>query len=107
MKRTRIAWLATVGVLTCAVTPSFAQDAQALLRDKGCLACHSIDTKLVGPAFRDIAKKYGARRDAAAYLAKKTLEGSSGVWGQIPMPANTTVKPVEAKTLADYILSLK
>jgi cytochrome c len=103
----RIVCFAAVGALACAGAPAFAQDAQALLRDKGCLACHSIDNKIVGPAYKDVAKKYASRKDAEAYLSKKILEGSSGVWGQIPMPPNTTVKEPEAHTLAKFILSLK
>jgi cytochrome c len=107
MKKKCIGWFAAVGVLACAGAPAFAQDAQSLLRDKGCLACHSVDTKIVGPAYKDVAKKYAARKDAEAYLSKKILEGSTGVWGQIPMPPNTTVKEPEAHTLAKYILTLK
>jgi len=62
--------------------PALAQDAQSLLRDKGCLACHSVDNKVVGPAYKDVAKKYRGRKDAEAYLAGKIREGSNGVWGQ-------------------------
>jgi cytochrome c len=58
----------------------------ALLTKNGCIACHSIDNKIVGPAYKDVAAKYSARADAAAYLAGKIKAGGSGVWGQIPMP---------------------
>ena len=87
--------------------PALAQDAQQLLRDKGCLACHAVDNKVVGPAYKDVAKKYRSRKDAEGYLVKKVREGSTGDWGQIPMPPNTTVSEAEAHTLAKYILSLK
>jgi len=60
--------------------------AQALLRKHSCVACHAIDSKLLGPSFKDIANKHGARADAAAYLSARIKSGGSGVWGQIPMP---------------------
>ena len=94
-------------VVALASGAAFAADAPQLLKDKTCLACHTMDKKLVGPAYKDVAAKYKARKDAQAYLAKKIREGSTGVWGQIPMPANTTVKDDEAKVLAKYILGVK
>ncbi len=84
-----------------------AQDAQQLLKEKACLSCHTVDNKLVGPAYKDVAAKYKSRKDAQAYLTKKIKEGSTGVWGAIPMPPNGTVSDDEAKTLAQYILKLK
>jgi cytochrome c len=97
----------SAAVLTVASAAAFAADAPQLLKDKACLSCHTMDKKLVGPAYKDVAAKYKARKDAETYLVKKIREGSSGVWGQIPMPANTTVKDDEAKVLAQYILGLK
>ncbi|MGB7543121.1 MAG: c-type cytochrome [Burkholderiales bacterium] len=97
----------SAAALALASGAAFAADAQQLLKDKACLSCHMIDKKLVGPAYKDVAAKYKSRKDAEAYLVKKIMGGSSGVWGQIPMPANTTVKEDEAKTLAKYILGLK
>jgi len=86
---------------------AFAADAQQLLKDKACLSCHSLDKKLVGPSYKDIAAKYKARKDGEDYLAKRIREGSTGVWGQIPMPANSTVSADDAKVLAKYILTVK
>jgi cytochrome c len=86
---------------------AFAADAQQLLKDKACLSCHQLDKKLVGPAYKDVAAKYKARKDAEAYLAKKILGGSTGVWGPIPMPPNGTVSEAEAKTLAKFVLTVK
>jgi cytochrome c len=97
----------SAAALALASGAAFAADAQQLLKDKACLSCHTIDKKLVGPAYKDVAAKYKSRTDAEAYLVKKIMGGSSGVWGPIPMPANTTVKEDEAKTLAKYILGLK
>jgi cytochrome c len=86
---------------------ALAADAQQLLKEKACLSCHTPDKKLVGPAYKDVAAKYKSRKDAEAYLAKKIKEGSTGVWGPIPMPPNGTVANDEAKTLAKYILTIK
>ena len=80
---------------------------QALAKSKNCLACHTIDKKLVGPAYQDVAKKYAGQKDAAAKLATKIMKGGSGVWGAVPMPANTQVNEAEARKLADWVLSLK
>jgi cytochrome c len=100
-------WIAAAGALAAASGSALAQDAKKLLSEKGCLACHTIDKKLVGPAYKDVGAKYRARKDAADYLSKKIREGSNGVWGQIPMPPNTMVSEAEAHALAKYILSLK
>jgi cytochrome c len=106
MKRKLVLFAAT-SALAWASAPALAQDAQSLLKDKACLACHSVDNKVVGPAYKDVAKKYRSRKDAEGYLVKKIREGSNGVWGQVPMPPNTTVSEAEAHTLAKYVLSLK
>ncbi len=76
--------------------------AQALLRKNGCIACHAMDTKLLGPSFKDIASKYGARADAATYLAGRIKSGGSGIWGQIPMPPQSLADD-EAGMLARWI----
>ena len=84
-----------------------AADAQQLLKEKACLSCHTLDKKLVGPAYKEVAAKYKSRKDAEAYLSKKIKEGSTGVWGAIPMPPNGTVADDEARTLAKYIMTVK
>jgi cytochrome c len=86
-------------------TPALA-DLQ-LATAKNCMACHAIDRKLVGPAYKDVAAKYAGQKDAADKLAAKVMKGGSGVWGPVPMPANTQVSPDEAKKLVAWVLSLK
>lgn len=71
------------------------------------MACHAIDKKLVGPAYKDVAKKYAGQKDAVDKLAAKVMKGGSGVWGAVPMPANTQVNEAEAKKLVTWVLSLK
>lgn len=78
-----------------------------LAKSKNCMACHSVDAKVVGPGFKDVAKKYTGDKTAEAKLAAKVIKGGTGVWGTMPMPANTQVSEAEAKTLAKWVLSLK
>ena len=99
MKRALFVLVAAVSV----AVPAFAD--QALASSKNCMACHAIDKKLVGPAYQDVAKKYAGQKDAAAKLAIKIMKGGSGVWGVVPMPANTQVNEAEAKKLAAWILA--
>ena len=92
-------------VALMAATPVLAD--QALATSKACMACHGVDKKVVGPAFKDVATKYAKQKDAAAYLVTKITKGSSGVWGPVPMPANAQVNEADAKKLAAWILALK
>lgn len=103
MKRALLTF-AALGVL--AASSSVMAD-EALAKSKNCMACHAIDKKLVGPAYKEVAKKFGGQKDAEATLINAVLKGSSGVWGPIPMPANANVNADEAKKLVDWILSLK
>jgi len=83
------------------------QAAQDLAGKSGCLACHAVDKKLVGPAYEEVAAKYAGQPDAEAKLIQKVKNGGQGVWGQVPMPPNPQVKDEDIKTLVDWILSLK
>jgi cytochrome c len=100
MKRTLFVVLATAAV----ALPAMAD--QDLAQKKNCMACHAIEKKVVGPSYKDVAKKY-AGQDVAAKLAAKIKQGGSGVWGAIPMPANPQVSDAEAKQLVTWVLSLK
>lgn len=93
-----------VTLAICASLPVLAD--QKLAEKKNCLACHSVKDKVVGPAFKDVAAKYAGQAAASALLAEKIQKGGSGTWGQIPMPPND-VTPAEAKTLADWVLTLQ
>ena len=85
-------------------TPAMAD--QTLANSKNCMACHAVERKLVGPSYKDIAKKYANQKDAAEQLAGKIVKGGSGVWGAIPMPANPQVSEADAKKLTAWVLSL-
>ena len=78
-----------------------------LAQSKNCMACHAIDKKLIGPSFKDVAAKYKDDKGAADMLAGKIIKGGSGVWGPIPMPANTQVNEADAKKLAAWVLQTK
>lgn len=94
-------------VTAAACLPAFAADESALAASKNCLACHAVDKKLVGPAYKDVAAKYAGQKDAADKLVVKVMKGGSGVWGPVPMPANTQVSEAEAKRLVAWVLGLK
>ncbi len=80
---------------------------KALIAKSDCLACHKLDAKLVGPAYKDVAKKYKATPDNIKKLADKVIKGGVGVWGQIPMSPHPTLAPADAQKMVSYILSIK
>ncbi len=82
-----------------------AQADEALAKKHNCLACHQVDKKAIGPAYREIAKKYKGQ-NVAAQLEQKVKKGGVGVWGQIPMPPNPAVPEGDVKKLVDWILKL-
>lgn len=78
---------------------------EALAKKHNCLACHQVDKKTVGPAYKDIAKKYKGQ-NVAAQLEAKVKKGGQGVWGPVPMPPNAAVPEADIKKLVDWILKL-
>ena len=104
MKKLLVPMLALGGALF--LQPALAQDGPTLFKSKPCAACHSIDAKMVGPALKEVAAKNAGVEGAADLLAAHIKNGSQGVWGPIPMPPNPVTEE-EAKTLAEWVLSLK
>jgi cytochrome c len=98
-------------LLVCLALSALASNAALanadLAKAKNCMACHSVSSKVVGPAFKDVAAKYAGQKDAEDKLTRKVLKGGSGVWGAVPMPANAQVNEAEARTLVKWVLSLK
>jgi cytochrome c len=80
---------------------------EALAKKHNCLACHGVDKKLIGPAFKDVAAKHKGAKGAEANLIAKVKKGGAGTWGQIPMPPNASVPDADVKKLVDWILSFK
>ncbi|MCF8208152.1 MAG: c-type cytochrome [Rhodoferax sp.] len=97
---------AALSVVTTLVVNTPVQADQALATAKNCMACHTVDKKLVGPAYKDVAKKYAGDAKAAEILAGKVIKGGAGVWGPVPMPANAQVNPAESKKLVAWILAM-
>ena len=93
------------GLAAAACGPAFAQADFA--QKKNCMACHAIDKKVLGPAYKDVAAKYAGQKDAVDKLTQKVLKGGSGNWGAVPMPANPQVTEAEAKQLVQWILTVK
>ncbi|MFD2447337.1 c-type cytochrome [Vogesella fluminis] len=91
-----------MGVLTA---PAFAN--LQLAQKYACVACHAVDKKIVGPAYKDVAKKYAGNKAAEAKLIAKIKAGGSGVWGPVPMPAHPQVSDADLKTLVKWVLSQK
>lgn len=79
---------------------------EALAKAKNCMACHQIDKKVVGPAYKEVAAKYKGDKGAVDKLAAKVKTGGSGVWGPTPMPPNN-ITDDEAKKLVTWVLSQK
>ncbi len=99
-----IASMLAMGVLLSA--SAYAAPVDDLLKSKNCMACHAVDKKIVGPAYKDVAAKYKGNKDAVTLLATKIQKGGSGVWGAVPMPPNA-VTAAEAKLLATWVLAQK
>jgi len=98
--------LAGVLVAASAVIAAPAQADEALAKKYNCLACHQVDKKVLGPSYKDVAKKYKGQAGAGANLAEKVKKGGSGVWGPVPMPPNPAAPDADIKKLVDWILTL-
>jgi cytochrome c len=101
-KPTVLAAALAAGLLAAPV----AQADMAMAKKYNCTACHQVDKKVVGPAYKEVAKTYKGQADASAKLAAKVKKGGSGVWGPVPMPPNAAVPDADIKKLVDWILSM-
>ena len=107
MKKTKILMLAaSMAALSLgATTNAVAEDASALAQKSGCLACHQVEIKVVGPSYKDVAAKYKGQ-DVVDQLVTKVKAGGVGTWGEIPMPPNVNTSEADIKTIVTWILSL-
>jgi cytochrome c len=78
-----------------------------LLKSSGCTACHAMDEKVVGPAFKAIAAKYAGQPDAADSLGQSVRNGSRGKWGRIPMPPHASLSNDDLKKLSTWVMAQK
>ena len=101
--------LATVFAAALAIAVAApAQASEALAKKYNCTACHAVKgAKTVGPTYADVAKKYAGQKGIEAKLAEKVKKGGTGVWGQVPMPPNTSVPDADLQALVKWILSIK
>ncbi len=81
--------------------------AQEIMSKAGCAACHHVDKKLVGPAYKEVSKKHKGQKDAVAVITKKIRSGGAGVYGQIPMPPNSPaqISDADLKAMVEWVLS--
>ncbi|PRC92110.1 c-type cytochrome [Solimicrobium silvestre] len=97
--------------LLCVMLTVFASSAAManldLAKSKNCMSCHSVEVKLVGPSYKDVAKKYNGQKDAEDKLVQKVMNGGSGTWGAMVMPPNPQVTEAEAHILVKWILKAK
>lgn len=94
---------AVLGVLSA----GHAAASEKLAQSSGCMTCHAMDRKAIGPGYKEIAAKYRNDKSAEAKLIQKVKAGGSGVWGPAPMPPNAHVKEADIKALVQWILALK
>jgi cytochrome c len=94
-------------VVLSALASSSAMASADLAKAKNCMSCHAVASKVVGPAFKDVAAKYAGQKDAENKLVGKVLKGGAGSWGAVPMPANPQVSEAETRTLVKWILAQK
>ncbi len=99
---------ATLAAIAASIAILPAAANQELATKSGCMACHSVDKKIVGPSYKEVAAKYRTDKGAEAKLIDKVKKGGVGVWGQVPMPPNSPqVKDEDIKTLVKWVLSQK
>lgn len=82
------------------------EEGKQLMSKSDCMACHTLQSKMVGPAYIDVAKKYAVTDANINLLAQKVISGGSGVWGDIPMPPHPALPSADVKKIVRYILSL-
>lgn len=82
-------------------------DPHTLATKMGCLTCHSVDKKIIGPAYKDVAAKYANNPDAVDAVRKQIMNGGSGKWGTVPMPGYKIMSDAQVDALAHWVLSQK
>jgi cytochrome c len=107
MKKLKMMLLtASMTVMSLGAVATASADPMALATQRGCMACHQVETKVVGPAYKEVAAKYKGQEGAAEMLAGKVKAGGSGVWGPVPMPPNAHVSDEDIKAIVDWVLTL-
>ncbi|AWB34289.1 c-type cytochrome [Orrella marina] len=113
-RRVKSVVLAVVGIVGVVLSVPVAlaealsmEEGTALAKSSACLACHQIDSRRVGPSFKQISERYAGQSDAVEILVDSVRKGGRGKWGAIPMPAQAQVSPENARNLAEWILAIE
>jgi|UniRef100_A0A7C3LSP6 cytochrome c len=110
MKKSRL--FLALFILSTLSTPAWAgSGVKALINEQGCLSCHSVDQKMVGPSFKQVAERYRGKKGSLSMLAKKIIDGGNGHWndltGGMMMPPHPNLTKKQARDIAAWVLSLK
>lgn len=103
MKHVIAASAVSLGLLLAGAVQADEKLAQA----NGCMTCHQIDKKVLGPSYKDVAAKYRGNAGAEAMLVKKVKDGGKGTWGEMAMPPNAHVKDADIQAIVKWILTQK
>lgn len=99
--------LTVIAAMLVAVSANAGEAGEALAQKSGCLACHGVDKKVLGPSYKEVAAKYKGDKTAEAKLVQKVKAGGSGVWGAMPMPPNSPhVKDADIQAIVKWVLTL-
>ena len=101
-----LTWTLALGLLGAALHASDAST-EALMRQTQCFACHAVNKKVVGPAYRDVARRYRGKKGAMAKLCQKVKDGGAGAWGQVPMSPHPQLSDAEIKAMVLWVLKRK
>jgi cytochrome c len=88
-------------------TIGHAHASEEIAKQNGCFGCHAINEKVMGPSFKEVAKKYAGQEGAVTKIAESIRKGSTGTWGKIPMPAQDHINPEAAKSIAMWVMATK
>ena len=100
-------WIGMLCLAAATGLPASDAATVALMRETQCFACHAVDKKVVGPAYRDVARKYRNKPGAVAKLCLKVRDGGSGVWGPIAMSAHPQLTEAQIKAMVLWVLKRK
>ncbi|MET0066703.1 MAG: c-type cytochrome [Candidatus Thiodiazotropha sp.] len=106
MMKTMLLSAGAAVMILSGVSSASATEMLPLATQRGCSACHQVDNKVVGPAYKEVAAKYKGQEGAVDMLVAKVKAGGSGVWGPVPMPPNAHVSDEDIKTVVEWIMSL-
>jgi cytochrome c len=92
---------------TAAPVDPKAEKGLALVAKSDCFTCHKVDEPSTGPAYTAVAARYAGKEGAVDTLAQKIIKGGYGNWGAVPMVGHPTISEEDARSMVEYVLSLK